>query len=170
MKSSKIGWVTAGSLVVANMVGTGVFTSLGYQVVDIHNTWSIIWIWVLGMILALCGAVSYAELATHVKRSGGEYAFLTHVYHPLPGFSVGMGFAVRWFCRTGRPCSYGISWVHAHVYRNERYCSCSSYNPDYRADTFVFHSTEQLVAKWYYCSQSDIDFAANCRRILHFTI
>ena len=57
MKSSKIGWVTAGSLVVANMVGTGVFTSLGYQVVDIHNTWSIIWIWVLGMILALCGAV-----------------------------------------------------------------------------------------------------------------
>ncbi|KPQ01106.1 MAG: serine/threonine exchanger SteT [Bacteroidetes bacterium HLUCCA01] len=89
MKSSKIGWVTAGSLVVANMVGTGVFTSLGYQVVDIHNTWSIIWIWVLGMILALCGAVSYAELATHVKRSGGEYAFLTHVYHPLPGFLSG---------------------------------------------------------------------------------
>ncbi|MCH8494468.1 MAG: APC family permease [Balneolales bacterium] len=89
MLSKKIGWVTAGSLVVANMVGTGVFTSLGYQVVELHNSWTIIWIWLLGMILALCGAVSYAELATHLKRSGGEYAFLTDVYHPLPGFLSG---------------------------------------------------------------------------------
>ena len=112
MKGSKIGWITAGSIVVANMVGTGVFTSLGYQVVDLYNTWTIIWIWVLGMILALCGAVSYAELASHVKRSGGEYAFLSHVYHPLPGFLSGW---VSLFVGFAAPVALAAIALHSYT-------------------------------------------------------
>lgn len=83
---SKIGWKTAAGLVVANMIGTGVFTSLGFQLVDLKSTWSIILLWFLGGIMALIGAFTYAELGTHFKKSGGDYIFLSKVYHPLLGY------------------------------------------------------------------------------------
>jgi APA family basic amino acid/polyamine antiporter len=93
-----IGWKTATAIVVANMIGTGVFTSLGFQLVTTSNTWSILLLWVLGAVMALCGAVSYAELGTHLIRSGGEYHFLSESYHPLIGYlsgwvSLTIGFA-----------------------------------------------------------------------------
>lgn len=80
------------------MIGTGVFTSLGYQVVDIKSGFSVIFLWVLGGVIAFCGAVSYAELGTVFKRSGGEYNLLREIYHPALGFvagwvSVTVGFA-----------------------------------------------------------------------------
>ncbi len=84
--AQKIGWKTAMWLVVACMVGTGVFTSLGFQVVDIKNTWSIILLWVIGGMIALIGAFSYAELGTHFKESGGDYIFLSRIFHPFAGY------------------------------------------------------------------------------------
>lgn len=89
MVNSKIGLRTATFLVVANMVGTGIFTSLGYQVVDIRSTFSIMMLWLLGGVVALCGAVSYAELGSIYSRSGGEYHLLSKVYHPSIGFMAG---------------------------------------------------------------------------------
>ena len=94
----KIGWRSAAALVIANMVGTGVFTSLGFQLVDVHNTWSIIGLWLTGGIMALFGAFSYAELGTRLPRSGGEYHFISETIHPLPGYlsgwvSLTVGFA-----------------------------------------------------------------------------
>lgn len=89
MIKTKIGLRTAIFLVVANMVGTGIFTSLGYQVVDIHSTFSIMMLWLLGGVVALCGAVSYAELGSIYPRSGGEYHLLSKVYHPSIGFMAG---------------------------------------------------------------------------------
>lgn len=83
---NKIGWKTAAALVISNMIGTGVFTSLGYQLVDIQNTWSIILIWIIGGLLALIGAFTYAELGTHFNESGGDYVFLTKLIHPLAGY------------------------------------------------------------------------------------
>ncbi len=82
----KIGWKTAAGLVVANMIGTGVFTSLGFQLVDLRSTWSIVLLWVLGGVMALIGAFTYAELGTHFKRSGGDYVFLSEVFHPVLGY------------------------------------------------------------------------------------
>ncbi|WP_150452061.1 APC family permease [Arenibacter lacus] len=82
----KIGWKTAAALVISNMIGTGVFTSLGYQLVDIQNTWSIVLIWVLGGIFALVGAFTYAELGTNFDDSGGDYIFLSKLMHPLVGY------------------------------------------------------------------------------------
>ena len=70
------------SVVVANMVGTGVFTSLGYQLLDIDSAPVIILLWVLGGILALCGALCYAELGAALPRSGGEYNYLSRIYGP----------------------------------------------------------------------------------------
>ena len=89
---------TAMAIVVANMVGTGIFTSLGFQLLDIHSVFAISMLWLVGGVTALCGALSYAELAARLPRSGGEYNFLARTYHPLAGFisgwiSVTIGFA-----------------------------------------------------------------------------
>jgi APA family basic amino acid/polyamine antiporter len=77
------------NLVIANMIGTGIFTSLGYQVGSLPSGFSILVLWLLGGIVSLCGALVYAELATLFKQSGGEYLFLERIYHPLAGFLSG---------------------------------------------------------------------------------
>jgi basic amino acid/polyamine antiporter, APA family len=79
------------NMVIANMIGTGIFTSLGYQVIEgsIPDAFTIVLIWTLGGLLSLCGATVYAEIATRINRSGGEYRFLTEIYHPLLGFVSG---------------------------------------------------------------------------------
>lgn len=93
MKSNKnkqkIGFVTAFSIVVANMVGVGVFTTLGFQVTDIKSIFALLMLWIIGGVVALCGALSYAELAATLPRSGGEYHFLSKIYHPILGFLAG---------------------------------------------------------------------------------
>ena len=68
------------------MIGTGVFTSVGFQLSSIHNTWAIILLWAIGGLLALFGAFSYAELGTHFKESGGDYIYLSRVFHPMLGY------------------------------------------------------------------------------------
>ena len=83
---NKIGWKTASGLVIANTIGTGVFTSLGFQVAGSQNTWSIILLWVIGGLMALIGAFVYAELGTHFKKSGGDYIFLSRTIHPAAGY------------------------------------------------------------------------------------
>lgn len=80
----------AAALVVASMVGTGVFTSLGYQVRDIPSAPCILLVWALGGLVALCGAFSYAELAGALPRSGGEYHFIGRLYHPSLGWTAGL--------------------------------------------------------------------------------
>jgi len=76
-------------MVVANMVGTGVFTSLGYQLFDIQSGFAIIMIWVVGGILALLGAFCYAEIASRLPEDGGEFHFLSKIYHPAIGYMAG---------------------------------------------------------------------------------
>ena len=71
------------------MIGTGVFTSLGFQLVDIQSAPAIMMLWLIGGLSALCGALSYAELGAALPRSGGEYHFLTEIYHPCAGFISG---------------------------------------------------------------------------------
>lgn len=80
---------TAIAVVVANMIGTGVFTSLGFQLLDIQSGFALLMLWVVGGVTALCGALTYAELGAALPRSGGEYNFLTHSYHPIAGFISG---------------------------------------------------------------------------------
>ena len=77
------------AIVIANMIGTGVFTSLGYQLEDIQSGFPLMMLWAVGGITALCGALTYAELGSTLPRSGGEYNFLTQIYHPAAGFISG---------------------------------------------------------------------------------
>lgn len=85
-----VGLAACAALVVANMVGTGIFTSLGFQVGEIPSRPAIMALWTLGGILALCGALCYAELSAALPRSGGEYHFLGRIYHPSLGFMAGI--------------------------------------------------------------------------------
>jgi len=89
---------SATALVIANMIGTGVFTSLGFQLMGIRDLPAILLLWVVGGIAALCGALVYGELGAAMPRSGGEYHYLSKIYHPVVGFlsgwiSMTIGFA-----------------------------------------------------------------------------
>ncbi|MBR5700471.1 MAG: amino acid permease [Bacteroidales bacterium] len=85
----KYGLWTASAFVVANMIGTGVFTSLGFQLEATDNFIAILILWAVGGVIALCGAVSYGELGSLFPHSGGEYFYLGHIYSPLFGFLAG---------------------------------------------------------------------------------
>ena len=93
-----IDYRTAVLMVIANMIGTGVFTTLGLQAEAVPDGAALLLLWVLGGLVALCGALSYAELAAALPRSGGEYHFLSRIYHPVLGqlagwVSVTVGFS-----------------------------------------------------------------------------
>jgi APA family basic amino acid/polyamine antiporter len=81
--------IVATAIVVADMVGVGVFTSLGFQLKDIPSGFSILLLWTTGGIVALCGALSYSELGAMFPRSSGEYNFLSRAFHPSLGFLAG---------------------------------------------------------------------------------
>jgi len=81
-------WITA-AIVVANMIGTGVFTGTGFMAKALHDPPTILAAWVIGGIVALCGASCYAELGTMMPRAGGEYVYLREAFHPIAGFMSG---------------------------------------------------------------------------------
>ncbi len=88
-RNSKFRFTTVTAVVIANMVGTGVFTSLGFQLLEIRSIFALLALWVVGGIAALCGAMTYAELGAALPRSGGEYNFLARLLHPAAGFVSG---------------------------------------------------------------------------------
>jgi len=93
-----IGYATAAAVVVASMIGTGVFTTLGLQAQELHSGFALLCLWGAGGLIAMAGALSYGELAAALPRSGGEYHFLGRIYHPVLGvvagwISVTVGFA-----------------------------------------------------------------------------
>ncbi len=97
-KQTKITLFTATALVIANMIGTGVFTSLGFTLYDLTSPFTILLLWVVGGLVALCGALCYGELGAALPRSGSEYHYLSKLIHPSVGFlsgfvSVTVGFA-----------------------------------------------------------------------------
>src|SRR5262245_22917748 len=87
--SHRISLTAATSIVVASMVGVGVFTSLGFQIQSIPSGFPIMLLWIVGGLTALCGALCYAELVAMMPRSGGEYHLLGRAFHPLAGFLAG---------------------------------------------------------------------------------
>ena len=89
MASNKFRFLTITAVIVANMIGTGVFTSLGFQLLDIRSGFALMMLWAVGGLVALCGAVTYAELGAALPRNGGEYSLLRSIYHPAAGFVSG---------------------------------------------------------------------------------
>ncbi|MEZ5914907.1 MAG: amino acid permease [Parvularculaceae bacterium] len=89
VSSSQYGFAPAVSIIIANMIGTGVFTSLGFQLQDLAAGFPILLLWALGGVAALAGALCYAEIGAALPRSGGEYSLLREIYHPAAGFVSG---------------------------------------------------------------------------------
>lgn len=77
------------NIVVANMIGAGIFTTTGLLMNDLGDPLLMLALWAVGGIIALCGALSYGALGAAMPRAGGEYAFLSTLYHPLLGFLGG---------------------------------------------------------------------------------
>ncbi|MGE5194198.1 MAG: APC family permease [Deltaproteobacteria bacterium] len=95
--SASIGVTTGTLLIVANMIGVGVFTTTGYMVGVIKSPIAVLISWLIGAVAALCGALSYAELGAALPRNGGEYQFLSRIYHPAVGFVSGLASLVVGF-------------------------------------------------------------------------
>ncbi len=85
----RFGVTTAALLVVASMVGTGVFTTTGFLLRDLGSSGAVLVAWVVGGLLAVSGALAYAELAAALPFNGGEYQLLSRIYHPGVGFVAG---------------------------------------------------------------------------------
>ncbi|MBR2647628.1 MAG: amino acid permease [Sediminibacterium sp.] len=107
---------TAICLVVANMVGSGVYTSLGFQLGSLQHLFSVLLLWVVGGIIAICGALVYAELSTEFPENGGEVNFLTKLYNPTTGFLAGWistlaGFAAPVAIVCTAIGKYGITFI-----------------------------------------------------------
>ncbi len=93
-----LGFAAAMATVVANIVGTGVFTTLGFLVLETTDGFTLLALWAVGGLIALAGALSYGELSAAIRGSGGEYRFLGRIYNPAIGtvagwVSVAVGFA-----------------------------------------------------------------------------
>jgi len=85
----QLGLFSATALVVSNMIGTGIFTSTGFQAGELGSPNLILWIWVVGGICAFLGAICYSELGINFPSSGGEYVYLTRAFGPTWGFMTG---------------------------------------------------------------------------------
>lgn len=122
----KLGLFPATNIVVANMIGAGIFTTTGLLMSGLHNPLLLLGLWVVGGVIALCGALSYGELGAAIPKAGGEYIFLSELYHPMFGFLSGwtsfivgfsapiaasaMGFS-EYFCRALPSVPY---WLEDH--------------------------------------------------------
>jgi amino acid transporter len=85
----RLGLTSATALVVANMIGAGVFTTSGFALADLGRPEPVLLAWAVGGVMALCGALCYGALARRIPESGGEYTFLSRTVHPLAGFLAG---------------------------------------------------------------------------------
>ncbi len=118
----QLGLFPATNIVVANMVGAGIFTTSGLLLAGLHNPILMMILWAVGGIIAVCGALSYGELGAAMPGSGGEYLFLSKLYNPLLGFLSGwvsfiVGFSApiaasaigfsEYFCRSVSGSSVG---------------------------------------------------------------
>jgi APA family basic amino acid/polyamine antiporter len=85
----RLGALDAAAIVVANVIGVGIFTTPGIVATMVPHPIALLGVWVAGGILAFAGAMAYAELATRYPRAGGEYVYLNETYGPLMGFLTG---------------------------------------------------------------------------------
>jgi basic amino acid/polyamine antiporter, APA family len=85
----KLGLFPATNIVIANMIGAGIFTTSGLLMSGLNDPVLMLVLWIVGGVIALCGALSYGELGAVMPEAGGEYRFLSELYHPIFGFLSG---------------------------------------------------------------------------------
>ncbi|MGD2121309.1 MAG: amino acid permease [Gemmatimonadota bacterium] len=85
----RLGFFPATNIVVADMIGAGIFTTSGLLLLELRDPVLMLGLWGAGGVLALCGALCYGALGAAMPRAGGEYAYLSELFHPLLGFLTG---------------------------------------------------------------------------------
>ena len=85
----RLGLFPLTNIVIANMIGSGIFTTSGLLMSDLGNPILLLGLWVVGGVIAFCGALAYGQLGVAMPDAGGEYAFLSKLYHPFFGFLSG---------------------------------------------------------------------------------
>lgn len=88
-QANHFGFWTLTFLVVANMIGGGVFSTSGFTMGDLHSPGYVVLAWLVAGLIAIAGAISYGQLIRVMPESGGEYVFLSRAYHPMFGFVAG---------------------------------------------------------------------------------
>lgn len=89
--------VSLAALVVAGMIGSGVYSTTGFSLASLYSPELVMLAWCVAGAIAICGAISYGELASRLLESGGEYLYLTRFVHPLAGFLAGWVSALAGF-------------------------------------------------------------------------
>lgn len=118
------------NIVIANMIGAGIFTTSGLLMQDLQNPMVMLALWLIGGLIALCGALSYGELGAAFPQAGGEYAFLSRLYHPLLGFLSGWVSLFAGFSAAIAASSIGFS---EYLFRAVPYLSEVGNSPFYTA-------------------------------------
>ena len=104
-----MGLASAAFMVCASMIGTGVFTSLGFQAALPLSDFDLILLWIVGGALSLCGALAYGDLAIRMPRSGGETRFLGEIYGPFAGFLAGWISVTAGFAASLAACAFALA-------------------------------------------------------------
>ncbi len=110
----KLGLFPLTNIVIANMVGSGIFLTSGILMRGLHNPMVMLALWLIGGLVALCGALSYGELGAAFPHAGGEYAFLSRLYHPMLGFLSGW---VSFFVGFSAPIAFAANGFSDYMTR-----------------------------------------------------
>ncbi len=108
----RLGLFPLTNIVIANMVGSGIFLTSGYLMADLHHPGVMLVLWIVGGLVALCGALSYGELGAAFPHAGGEYAFLSRLYHPMLGFLSGW---VSFFVGFSAPIAFAANGFSSYL-------------------------------------------------------
>jgi APA family basic amino acid/polyamine antiporter len=111
-----LGFVPLTNIVIANMIGVGIFTTSGLLMSGLHSSLLMIGLWIAGGIIALCGALSYSELGAAIPEAGGEYIFLSTLFHPALGFLSGWISFIVGFSAPIAASAIGVSEYLASVF------------------------------------------------------
>jgi APA family basic amino acid/polyamine antiporter len=87
----QLGLFDAIMIVMGGIVGAGIFANPSEVAHRVHTPFLILGVWVLGGFIAMCGAFIWAELATRLPATGGQYLYLREAYHPSVAFMYGWG-------------------------------------------------------------------------------
>jgi len=112
----KLGLFAVINIVVANMIGAGIFTTTGYLMNMLGNPVVMLALWLTGGLTAFCGALAFSELGAAFPEAGGEYTFISRLIHPLPGFLSGWLSLIVGFSAPIAASAIGFSRYFIHAF------------------------------------------------------
>jgi basic amino acid/polyamine antiporter, APA family len=103
----KLGPLDATMIVVSAIIGSGIFINPYVVAQTVETPFLILAVWIVGGLIALCGAFVFAELSTVLPRVGGQYAYLREAFHPLVGFLH--GWALLFIIQSGATAAVAVA-------------------------------------------------------------